>query len=123
LADVTAATNRRLYLVAAVVVAVMTSVFAVWCFLHGVTPRKEIFQLYTVITGILVVSWLVTDPGIPAMQRPSFDYGMLVWATFPLLAAYHMFTAHRWRGILIVLGLFGLLVAPDIALAIAYAIG
>ena len=48
---------------------------------------------------------------------------MFVWITFPLLAAYHMYSAHRWRGLLIVLGLFGLFVAPNIALALAYIVG
>jgi hypothetical protein len=61
--------------------------------------------------------------GDPAAHRPSFDHAMFVWITFPLLAAYHMYSAHRWRGLLIVLGLFGLFVAPNIALALAYIVG
>jgi hypothetical protein len=48
---------------------------------------------------------------------------MLVWATFPLLAAYQMYSAHRWRGLLKVLGLLVLLAAPNIALALAYVVG
>jgi hypothetical protein len=112
-----------LYLVAAAVIAVMTSAFAVWRYLNGSVPSEGVFQLYSLISGILVVSWLVTDPRIPITQRPSFDHGMLVWASFPLLAAYQMYSAHRWRGFLIVLGLFGLLAAPNIALALAYVVG
>ena len=119
----TTATNRRLYLVAAAVIAVMTSVFAVWRYLNGAMLSEEVSQLYSVISGILVISWLVTDPRIPAIQRPSFDHGMLVWATFPILAGYQMYSAHRWRGLLIVLGLLGLLAAPNIAIALANAVG
>ena len=39
--------------------------------------------------------------------------------TFPLLAAYQMYSAHRWRGVLTVLGLLGLFVAPSVALVLA----
>lgn len=119
----TTATIRRWYLGTAAVIAVMTSVCVVWSYLNGAVPGEEVFQLYGIFTGILGVAWLVTDPRIPATQRPSFDHGMLVWATFPFLAVYHMYSAHRWRGILIVLGLIGLFAAPNIALAVAYVVG
>lgn len=119
----TPATSRRLYLFTAAVIAVMTSTYAAWSYLNGVTPGEEVLELYSVFMGILVVSWVVTDPRIPTAQRPSFDHGMLIWATFPLLAAYQMYSAHRWRGIFIVLGLVGLFAAPNIALALAYAVG
>jgi hypothetical protein len=119
----TPATIRRWYLVAAAAIAVMTSIYATWSYFNGMAPAEEVLQLYGVFMGILVVSWLVTDPRIPAAQRPSFDHGALIWATFPFLAAYHMYLAHRWRGIFIVLGLVGLLAAPTIALAFAYAVG
>lgn len=116
-------TIRRWYLLAAVTIAVMTSACAAWAYFNGVAPSEELFRLYALVMGILVVSWLVTEPRIPAAQRPSFDHGMLIWVTFPFFAVYQMYSAHRWRGILIVLGLVGLFAAPGIALAIVYAVG
>jgi hypothetical protein len=86
-------------------------------------PGEGLLQLYGVVTGILVVSWIAMDPRIPAAQRPSFDHGMLIWMTFPLFALYQMYSAHRWRGILIIVGLAGLLAAPSISLALVYAVG
>jgi hypothetical protein len=119
---VTPATNRPLYLIAAVAIATMTSGYAVWRYLNGVVPGDGVFRLYGIVTAILVVSWLVTDPAIPSTQRPSLDHGMLVWVTFPLLAVYHMYSVHRWRGFLIVLGLLGLIAAPNIMLALVQAV-
>jgi hypothetical protein len=118
-----AATSRRLYLITAAAIAVMTTGCAAWRYLNGHFLSEETLRLYSFVTTILVVTWLVTDPKIPAVHRPSFDHGALVWATFPLLAAYHMFAAHRWRGILIVLGLLALLTAPIVTPALIYAVG
>jgi len=117
------ATSRRLYLVTAVVMAAMTSGCAVWRYQGGDQLSEETLRLYSLLMAILLVSWLVTDPKIPKAHRPSFDHGALVWASFPLLAAYHMFAARRWRGILIVLGLMGLLAAPNLVLALIDAVG
>lgn len=111
-------TNRLLYLIAATGIATMTAGYEIYCHLSRVVVGDHVFRLYGVVTAILVVSWLTTDPKIPAAQKPSFDHGMLIWISFPLLAAYQMYLAHRWRGILIVLGLFGLFIAPDMALTL-----
>ena len=120
--DVTPTSNRPLYLIAAVATATITSGYAVWRYTNGAVPGDGVFRLYGVVTTFLVVSWLVTDPAIPSKQRPSFDHGMLVWVTFPLLAVYHMYSAHRWSGFLTVLGLLGLIAAPSIVLALLQAI-
>ena len=118
----TTATNRPLYLIAAAALATVTSGYAVYRYLNGVVPGDGVFRLYGIVTTILVISWLVTDPAIPSTQRPSLDHGMLVWVTFPLLAVYHMYSAHRWRGFLMVLGLLGLIVAPNIVLVLVQAV-
>jgi len=101
----------------------MTSCYAAYRYVNGVVPGNGLFRLYGFVTTILVVSWLVADPAIPSAQRPSFDHGMLVWFTFPILAAYHMYSAHRWRGFLIVFGLLALIAAPNIVLALIQAVG
>src|SRR6267142_1346542 len=97
--DVTPASNRPLYLIAAVAIATMTSGYAVCRYLNGVVPGDGVFRLYGIVTAILVVSWLVTDPAIPSKQRPSFDHGMLVWVTFPFLAVYHMYFSPPLAGV------------------------
>jgi hypothetical protein len=101
----------------------MTSVYVAWRYVGGIVPSEDVFRLYGVVMGILVVSWLVMEPRIPATQKPSFDHGMMIWLTFPLFALYQMYTSHRWRGIFIVLGLAVLLAAPNISLALAHAFG
>jgi hypothetical protein len=120
--DVARFTNRPLYLIAAVAIATMTSAYAVYRYLNGIAPGDGVFRLHDMVTAILLVSWLVTDPAIPSTQRPSFDHGMLVWVTFPLLAVYHMYSAHRWWGFLMVLGLLGLIAAPGIVLTLVHAV-
>jgi hypothetical protein len=116
---VSPAASRRLYLVAAVAIATMTSGYVVYrYYLNGAVPGDEVLRLNGVVTTILVIFWLLRDPAIPSTQRPSFDHGMLVWVAFPLLATYHMYSAHRWRGCLVVLGLLGLIAAPNIVLAL-----
>lgn len=117
------AVSRRLYLLAAVAIASVTSAYTVARYLGGVVPHDELFGAYHLIMMIFIVTWVVSDPAIPATQRPSFDHGMFVWVTFPLLGAYHMYSAHRWRGLLQVFGLLGLYVAPSIALALANIVG
>ena len=43
---------------------------------------------------------------------------MLVWMSFPFLAAYHLCLAHRRRGIAIVLGLLALIVMPALVFVV-----
>ena len=112
-----------MYLLTAAVIAAAISGYSVWRFIDGNGPSAELLRVYGVVITILVITWLLADPQIPVAQKPSFDHGMFVWATFPILAAYHMYSARRWRGLLIVLGLLCLIAAPNIALAIAYAVG
>jgi hypothetical protein len=116
LADVTIAASRRLCLIAVVVMSMVMSCYVAWRYLNGVVPAEHLFRLYEFLAAILAISWLVTDPDLPAIERPSFDHGFLIWVTFPFLAAYHMYRAHRWRGLLMVPGLLLLLFAPRITL-------
>jgi len=105
------------------VLAAVISAYSVWRFVGGSSPSPELFRVYGTVSTLLVIAWLISDPDIPAQQKPSFDHGMLVWVTFPILASYHMYSARRWRGLLIVLGLLCLIAAPSIVLAVAYGFG
>ncbi len=71
-------TNRRLYLIAAMGMATMTAGYEIYCHLSRIVVGDHVFRLYGVVTAILVVSWLTTDPKIPPAQRPSFDHGMFI---------------------------------------------
>jgi hypothetical protein len=110
--------HRHLHLVIAVLIALMISSYTAWCCSNGIVPGDSLFRLYGIVMMFLIVSWLVADPALPATRRPSFDHGMLVWVGFPFLAAYHMYAAHRWRGILNVVGLLALFFAPYLSSAI-----
>lgn len=114
--------TRRCYLIAATGLAAAISSYALWRYVHGAIPGDDLLRVYGIVIIILLITWLQADPRIPATQRPSFDHGMFIWMTFPLLAAWHMYAAHQWRGILMVLGLLGLIAAPNITLAVASAI-
>jgi hypothetical protein len=103
-----------MYLVTAAILAAMTATFAAWRYVNGAVLSDEVTRVYEIIMGILVVTWLVKDPDIPVAHKPSFDHGLFVWYSFPLLAAYHMYTAHRWRGIAMIVGLMLLFAAPRI---------
>lgn len=109
---------RRLSMVTAIVIASMTSIHTAWCCSIGTTPGDDVLRLYPFVMGILIVSWLVSDPALPTSRKPSFDYGLLLWVSFPLLATYHLYAAHRWRGFLIVLGLMMLFLAPYLSCAV-----
>jgi hypothetical protein len=117
------ASIRRLYVYAAVGIAIVTSIVAAIIFNAGRDISDDVLLLYKFVIGLLVVVWLTTDPDIPDDHRPSLDHGMLQWMLFPLLATYQQFKIRRWRGIGIVLGLLGLFVVPYITLVVLYAVG
>ena len=110
--------RRHLHVVTAALIALMTSAYTVWCCSKGAAPGESLLRLHTIVMMVLIVSWLVTDPALPTGRKPSFDYGLLMWVSFPLLAAYHMYVARGWRGILIVVGLTMLLFAPYLSFGI-----
>ena len=110
--------RRHPYLVTAALIALMTSAYTVWCYSKGAAPGETLFRLYAIVMMFLIISWLVTDPALPTSRKPSFDYGLLMWVSFPILAAYHMYVARGWRGILIVVGLTMLLFAPYLSFGI-----
>jgi hypothetical protein len=116
------ASVRRLYLSAAIGIAILTSIVTGANYLAGQETSKEFFDLYNFVMVLILIVWLMTDPDLPREQRPSFDHGMLLWAFFPFLAAYQQFTIRRWRGVGIVCGLLGLVLAPYVTLVIVYSI-
>ena len=119
----TITTIRPWYLVTAAILAAMMSGFLAWLNAIGEFPSDHVFGLYTVIFNILMISWFVTDPDLPAIQRPSFDHGFLLLGLFPLLALYHMFITRRWRGILIILGMQLLFFAPIFVVLLVAVVG
>lgn len=100
---------RRLYLLAALLLPFTMCVHVV---LSGRAPDAQGFQLYQYLYLMLVAVWLMKDPALPAVHRPSFDHALLLCMTFPFLALYHQFITRRWKGIATVSGLLLLLYAP-----------
>jgi hypothetical protein len=109
---------RRWYLFTAGLIAVVTSGYTAWVDAQGLMPDSSVFEIYNLIISLLIISWLVSDPQFSADKRPSFDHGMLLWMTFPVFALYQLFTTRRFRGMLILLGLFLLYAVPAIAVLI-----
>jgi hypothetical protein len=120
---VSIAATRRLFIIAVAVMSTVMSCYVGWRYFNGVVTAEYLFRLYEMLTAILAISWVISDPDIPSIERPSFDHGFLVWVSFPFLAMYHMYRAHRWRGVLVVSGLFLLLIAPRITLGLLTPVG
>jgi len=93
----TAASNRRLYLIAAVAIATITSGYATWRYVDGVVPGDGVFRLYGHRHGHSRRLMACDGPSDTFNSKTKFDHGMLVWLTFPFLAVYHMYSAHGWR--------------------------
>lgn len=110
--------RRYLHLVTAILIALTLSAYTVWCYSKGVTPGEHVFHLYSIVMMVLIVAWVISDPALPASRKPSFDYALLLWVSFPFLAAYQMHAARGWRGILVVFGLILLLFAPYLSFRI-----
>lgn len=94
------------------------SCYVAWRIHNGVVPTAHLFRVFEALAVVLILFRLATDPAIPPAERPSFDRWMLVGIVFPFLAAYQMYRAHRWIGLLMILGLLVLLAAPRITLAL-----
>jgi hypothetical protein len=120
---VSIAATRRLFIIAVAVMSTVMSCYVGWRYFNGVVTAEYLFRLYETLTLILAISWVTSDPDIPSIERPSFDHGLFVWVSFPLLAMYHMYRAHRWKGVLVVSGLFLLLIAPRITLGLLTPVG
>jgi hypothetical protein len=114
-------TIRRQFLIVAIVVSFATSIGVAVNLHNGREPSEDLLRLYQYISLLLIIVWLIADPALPVDQRPSFDHFMLTWMTFPLLALYHQFVCHRWKGIARVLGLMLLILAPYLTWIILYA--
>ncbi len=92
--------------------AAVDVVIAFWSGLEGATPAM---RSSGTVTAFLVLCWILTHPGLPWRLRPTFDHGLLLWMTFPVALAHHIVAIHRWKGILIVLGVLSLIFLPEIA--------
>ena len=113
---------RRFYLIAAIVLSLATSVDVLVAVQSGGLPDHDVLQCYQMILSLLVVAWLVLDPGLPRDLRPTFDHALLLMIWFPLLALYHQFASHRWKGVAVVFGLSALLILPWLFWIVAYAL-
>jgi len=111
---------RRQCLVAAIAIPIAMSVDVGLNLLGGQEPDENLLDFYALVAHVLVIAWLVSDPALPNEYRPSFDHFYLTWTLFPLLALYHQFLCHRWKGLARVLGLFILIYAPYMSWIILY---
>jgi len=69
-------------------------------------------RVYEFILGLLIATWLITDPKLSKEERPSFDHALIHLVFFPLFAVYQQFLIRRWAGVAIVFALLLLLIAP-----------
>jgi hypothetical protein len=112
---------RRFQLLTAALYAVATSINVFVLQMSGDFLTEEGTQAYHFVVGVLLIAWLMSDPLIPSAKRPSLDFGLFLWMTFPFLAAWLLISTRGWRGSLILIGLFTLMFAPELTWAIAAA--
>ncbi len=110
---------RRFQLSTAALYAAATSVNVFVLQVSNEFLTDEGAQAYHFVVGFLLIAWLTSDPLIPSAKRPSLDFGLFLWITFPFLAAWLLISTHGWRGLLIFLSLFTLMFAPEIAWVLA----
>jgi hypothetical protein len=110
---------RRFQLLTAALYAAATSMNVLVLQMNGEFLTEEGAQAYHFVVGFLLIAWLTSDPLIPSAKRPSLDFGLFLWMTFPFLAAWLLISTRGWRGSLIFLGLFTLMFAPEITWVLA----
>jgi hypothetical protein len=111
---------RRFQLATAALYAIATSASVLVLQTNGDYLTDEGAQAYHLIVGFLLIAWLTSDPLIPASKRPSLDFGLFVWMTFPVLAGWLLISTRGWRGAAVLLGLVALLFAPQITWVVAH---
>jgi len=110
--------RQRWYLITAGLIAATTFAYTAWRDALGSMPGEPVFEIYSLLMTLLIVTWLVSDPELAEDQRPSFDHGLLLWMTFPVFALYQLFTTRRWRGVLILFALMLLYLVPSLAVLV-----
>ncbi|MBC8027399.1 MAG: hypothetical protein H7Y89_15520 [Steroidobacteraceae bacterium] len=110
---------RRFQLLTAVLYAVATSLNVFELRMSNEFLTDEGAQAYHFVVCFLLIAWLMGDPKIPAAKRPSLDFGLFLWMTFPFLAAWLLISTRGWRGSLILFGLLTLMFAPQITWVLA----
>jgi len=78
-------------------------------------------QLYFIFFGLFLTWWVIIDARVRRTGVP-YDFGYLVWFTWPISVTYYIVQTRGWKGGLFVLGLFGLWIAPIIFAAFAAAL-
>jgi hypothetical protein len=112
---------RLFYLIAVIALALATTVDVVFNVQSGIRPDEDLISLYQLVIGLLVVAWLLTDPKLPAAQRPTLDHGFLLMVSFPVLAFYQQFVSRGWKGVASVFALTIVVLAPFLVWAIIWA--
>jgi hypothetical protein len=111
---------RRFQLATAALYAIATSANVFVLQMGGDYLTDEGAQAYHFVVGILLIAWLTSDPLIPAAKRPSLDFGLFVWMTFPVFAGWLLISTRGWRGAGVLVGLIALLFAPQLTWLLAH---
>ena len=105
---------RAFYLVAAIVLALATSLIVAIDTQSGMATDRDSLELYRFGIGTMLVAWLITEPKLPTADRPTLGHGLLHLLFFPLLAFYQQFVVRRRWGIAIVCGIILILLTPTL---------
>jgi hypothetical protein len=101
----------------AVGASVVFATYDGWLSSRGVAPEAALSTLFRLAVLYLLAAWVIEDAR--GRSGPSFDLGWLVMCVFPLYLSYYLFSARRWRGLLMVSGMLLLLLLPAIAESLA----
>src|SRR3954463_14312871 len=103
---------RAFHLVAAIVLALASSVIVAIDTQSRIRPDGDSQDLYQFGIATMLIAWLITDPKLPREQRPTLGHGFQHMVFFPLLAFHQQFMVRRWWGVAVVCGITLILIAP-----------
>jgi hypothetical protein len=79
----------------------------------GISLTPHFWLLGSFLWGLLVAMWVVADARHRRLT-PCYDFGFFVLLTFPLSIIWYCLWSRGWRGLLWLVGLFGLWIAPQL---------
>ena len=109
--------SQAVFCILALVLA-MTSAQA-YMALHNEWLSESTSKLSYFTLSLLVALLIESDRKMRGRSAP-FEYAAFVFFAWPIIAPYYLYSALRWRGLAIGLGLVLLALMPDLAVILFY---
>ena len=84
----------------------------------GAPPQAMVLLSY--LGPLAAILWVVEDAH-GQRRTPCFDFGYFVFVTYPFSLVWYCVSTRGWRGLLLVLAVFGLVYSPYVVATVAWA--